>query len=442
MNTNRTTDEIQVPAEPPRPEEPAMRFVDVHIYDYEPEEVAGIESQRGPEPAPPDEHDQHDAGPARPLRKYGYLLMVCVVLLSLVGASAWVLVSMWPLFPPDATITIVPNTQPIRTTQTILVTTGQARGTHLQGRALSTITMNQARTVPTTGTGHQDAKAAHGYLTFYNAAPYPQTVTAGTLLTGADGIQVVTDANAVLPAGTLATNGQASVSAHTVETGPQGNIHAGDIYGSCCRVNVFAANATFIGGQQARDYPTVTQQDITTVVSNLKTSLNQSVQAALQTQVHDDETLLAPFPCQQRVQPDHRVGEEAAQVTITVSETCTAMTYQTQALHALVTRILTQQALAHLGDGYTMQGMVQASVNQVTQGGKGQEIVHVTCAATWGYQFSHQQQVQIKAQIAGKRKDTAIHTLLHTPGVQSVSIESESLPTDVSHIHLVFVVMP
>jgi hypothetical protein len=47
--------------------------------------------------------------------------------------------------------------------------------------------MSQEKTVATTGTAHQDAKAAHGAVTFYNAAPYWQTVSAGTLLTGADG---------------------------------------------------------------------------------------------------------------------------------------------------------------------------------------------------------------------------------------------------------------
>ena len=34
-------------------------------------------------------------------------------------------------------------------------------------------------------------------MTFYNAAPYAQTVAAGTVLTGADGVEIVTDAPAV-----------------------------------------------------------------------------------------------------------------------------------------------------------------------------------------------------------------------------------------------------
>src|SRR5260370_42029891 len=97
------------------------------------------------------------------------------------------------------------------------------------------------------------------------------------------------------------TLGQMTVTAHAVIGGPAGNIAAGDIYGPCCRLNVSAVNAPFTGGEEARDYQMVTQQDIDAVVSSLKTSLDQSVQAALQVQVHTDETLITLFPCQQSI---------------------------------------------------------------------------------------------------------------------------------------------
>ena len=438
MNTNRTTDEIFSPTEHVPSEEHATRFVDVHIYDYESEreELPSIESQ----PGTPDESDQQDTEPTRPHQKHRVLIPLCVGgLLCIIGLSAFIAIQVFPLFAPEATITIVPNTQQIRTTTRITVTTGRATGTQLQGRALAAITMNQARTVATTGEGHQDAKAGQGYITFYNAAPYPQTVPAGTLLTGADGIQVVTDQDATIAAVQYPTLGQTTITAHATMTGPASNIAAGDIYGPCCRLNVSAVSSTFTGGQQARDYPTVMQQDITTVAARLTTSLNQSVQAALQTQVQSDETLITPLPCQQSVNPDHQPGAEAAQVTILVSETCTGMTYQTQALHTLVTQIITQQASKQLGDRYTLQGAVQASINSVSRKGH-EETLQTTIAATWGYQFTQERQVQIKAQIAGKQKDAALQTLLHMPGVQTVSIDSKRIPTNVSHIHIVFLV--
>ena len=124
------------------------------------------------------------------------------------------------------------------------------------------IALSQAKTVPATGTGHQQAQAAHGFITFYNALPTPQTIPAGELLTGADRVEVVTLQDTVIPAGTLATNGQITVTAQAVNVGPQGNIAAGDIYGKCCRDDVFVSNSPFHGGQDARSYHMVTQQDI------------------------------------------------------------------------------------------------------------------------------------------------------------------------------------
>ena len=81
-------------------------------------------------------------------------------------------------------------------------------------------------------------------------------------MTGADGVEVVTLQDAVIPAGTLATNGRVTVPAQAVNVGPQGNIAANDMYGKCCRDNVFVSNGPFRGGQNARSYQMVTQQNI------------------------------------------------------------------------------------------------------------------------------------------------------------------------------------
>ncbi|MBA2392601.1 MAG: hypothetical protein H0V70_07625 [Ktedonobacteraceae bacterium] len=442
MNNNRTTDEIYVSAEPSTPvEQTTTRFVDVHIYDYEPapelEEAANEESQPEQETSP--ESNQEPTEPVRSHRRKRSILALCVGIACLLVLGAFLIMYALPLFTPDAIITIVPNTQSIRTTQTITVTTGQATGTQLQGRALAAITMNQARTVPTTGKGHQDAKAAHGYITFYNAATYDQTITAGTLLTGADGVQVITEQDALIPAANYPTFGQISVSAQSVNTGPGGNIRAGDIYGPCCRLNVSAVSSAFTGGQQARDYQTVTVQDINTVAASMKTSLNQSVQAALQTQVHSDETLITPLPCQQNVKPDHQPGEEAAQVTILVSKTCTGMTYSTQAYQDRITQIANEQATKQLGDGYTPIGQVQSTITQTTPQNHNRLQLHVTLAETYTYEVSQQLQQHIKTLIAGESKTQATTTLLHIPGIQSVSVSSSTIPTDTKHIRVIIV---
>jgi hypothetical protein len=439
VSNQHTTDEIFSPIGPPTPEGPTTRFIDIHIYEQEPEreEPPSIESKLEQEPAPPDEsnQEQEHTEPARPHHKQrSSIIALCVGIMCLSVVITLVIVSLLPLLTPDTTITIVPSTQQIRIPTSIIVNTGQAAGTQLQGRALAAITMNQARTVPTTGKSHLDAKAGQGYITFYNAATYAQTVAAGTLLTGNDGVQVVTDQDATIPAANYPTFGQASVPAQAVITGPGGNLQAGDIYGSCCRLNVSAVNSAFGGGLQARDYQTVTQQDINTVVNNLKTSLNQSVQAALQTQVHSDETLITPLSCQQSSKPDHKPGDEATQVQITVSETCTGTTYNTQAYQSYIIQIANQQA----GDGYIPVGQIQSTIQAIHQEHNRTEL-HINIAQTYAYQVSQQQQQDIKALVAGKSKAQATSILLHTPGLQSVSVSSATIPTDTKHIRVIVV---
>ena len=132
--------------------------------------------------------------------------------------------------------------------------------------------------------GHQQAQAAHGLVTFYNALPAPQTIPAGEMLIGRQ-------------------NGQVTVPARSQPT--QGNIAANDLYGKCCRDNVFVSNDPFHGGESARSYQMVAQQDISAVASSLKASLDQSVQAALSQQVQSNETLVTPVPCSSTVTPDH-----------------------------------------------------------------------------------------------------------------------------------------
>lgn len=370
-----------------------------------------------------------------------YWLAIMLIALCILTPGIASLIYVLPLVTPSATITLVTQSQQLTTTSTLQVVNGAADSAQhqLAGRVLPKDTMSQGRTIPTTGTAHQDAKAAYGLLTFYNAASYVQTINVGTMLTGADGIPVITDQNAVIPAAVMPTEGQVTVSAHAALTGPLGNIRAGDLYGQCCRLNVFVANSAFHGGMKDRSYHTVTQQDITIVASNLTASLDQSVQAAFQTQVHPTETLLMPLSCTHRIISDHRPGEEAIKVNVTLDETCTGIVYNAQALTTLVTQIVTQGAMKRLGAGYTPTG-VQTSVTQATNNHGGSDL-QVKSVSLWTHSFTQTQQQVIKAMIAGTSKDRATAILLHTAGVQSVFItlkNGSTIPNDVQHINLVF----
>ena len=369
------------------------------------------------------------------------VLLLCLV--SLVGLLVRITyyAAFLPLFTPSATVTIVATSKQISTTSTLhIVTNGTADTTKNQvaGRVLPTITMSEQKTVPTTGTTRQAAQAAHGYITFYNAAPYVQTIDVGTMITGADGVQVITDQDAIIPAAVIPTEGQTTIRGHVGTPGPQGNIRAGDLYGACCRLNVFVTNGAFHGGQDARTYQSVTQQDINSVVSSLKTSLEQSVQAALQTQVPSVETLLTPLSCTSKVAPDHQPREEATQVHVTINETCTGTTYNTQVATTLLTTLATKDATKRLGTGYITTGI------HMTQAQRSNHDLVITSVSLWAYPFTQEQQSSIKTMIAGMSRHNATATLLHMAGVQSVAVtlkNSTTVPSEVQQIHLLFLQM-
>jgi hypothetical protein len=427
-----------------------IRLIDVHIYDLPPQDVAAsaptVESyvQAPDTVAQPLNEEQAPAPPRAAPKAPRRLSPLAFVLLGagLMSAIALVVISLLLLLAPPVTVTIIPETATVTTTTALtLVTTGKTDPAREQipARWLPTLILAQAQTTPTTGTGYQPAQAARGYVTFYNAYPGVQIVAAGTLLTGADGREIVTDQEAVIPAGTLSTNGAVTVSAHAVEVGPTGNIAAHDLYGPCCRENVFVQNQqAFYGGENARSYPMVTAQDINRAVAALKTSLTQSIQAALSAQVQAGESLLSPT-CTPAVSSDHRPGQEATQVTVT--ESCHGVAYSTRQLAALLTEQNSREAHARLGTGYTLSGRIQV---QRIQGGtptkqQGAIPLRVTASGLWADQFDQQQLDHLTRQVAGKSSQQATSLLLHTAGIHQIVLRNAgaTFPTDPALIHLV-----
>ena len=107
------------------------------------------------------------------------------------------------LLNPIATITLVPVARDLSLTTTMMaIEPGTATGGQIPARRLPPLTLTQTKTALATGKRHQDAEAAMGTITFYNGLFTSQTIAAGTTLTGSDGVQVITDQLAVIPAAT------------------------------------------------------------------------------------------------------------------------------------------------------------------------------------------------------------------------------------------------
>ncbi len=325
-----------------------------------------------------------------------------------------ILFQLYLLFhPPTTTIILMLKSQTISINATIRT-----------GRLINPITLSQSATAPATGHTHQDARAATGTITFYNGQLTQQFVPSGTILSSASGIQIITDTDANIPAADLTANppviGEAAVPAHAVNAGSGGNIPAYDINEVCCSEVVAKNTTAFHGGQDERDFQTVTKTDMNSLSTMLKTSLAQSMQGAMQGQVKPDEQL-QPLPCSPALTADHQIGQEAAQVKVTVSETCSGVAYNQNVLQSQATSLLSSQAAKKLGSGYSLLGVIHLTIIQATVS-HATPILAFTCQGTWVYTLDQAAQEHLKHLIAGKRKDQAVSILLHMPGIQAASI--------------------
>src|SRR6266699_589090 len=367
-----------------------------------------------------------------PKQKPYWLLIPFTILFCLVFVAASFL---FPLLTPSATVTIIPVERNITLTTAIQV----------HGRELPALTLIQSTTAPATGKQHQDPTRAACTITFYNGLLSSQTVAAGTIVTGNDGVQIITDQAARIPAGNPPSYGQVTVSAHAVVAGPKGNVPAYDINTACCATSVVSKNTeSFTGGAAAREYLVVTRADINTAVTSLLLTLSQSENAALQAQLHPGEALITPS-CNPSVSSNHHPGDEAKQITITVSETCTGFAYVAQQVYADALQLLTAQATTTLGAEYALLGDIQITIVHATaiyrSQGRASMVVQVT--GTWVYQITPGVQHHLLNLIAGKTMQQAGAMLVQFLGIAGAQISvkggNRTLPQDPGSIHIIVV---
>ena len=208
-------------------------------------------------------------------------------------------------------------------------------------------------------------KKATGTVTFYNGLFTQQFIASGTVYTGKDGVAIVTTQDATISPGDPSSGyGTATVPAQAVEAGSTGNIQAGDV-SITINNGLLVRNNQFHNGQDERTYTTVTQKDIHSVSTVLKTTLERVCIGALQGQLTSSEQLHL-LPCTPTVTSDHQPGEEATTVKVTVSETCSAIAYNSQELQTKATAYLATQARHKAGAGYSLFGTVQVQVKQAS----------------------------------------------------------------------------
>jgi hypothetical protein len=375
------------------------------------------------------------------------LLLLILLLLTELGAL-WDVGPLAPLlFRPTATVTIVPTRLVRQDTLVITAVTGtpDAPRHEVAARFVSATSPLLVASGQASGTAHVPATPARGTLTFYNAATYPQIIVAGTLLTGADGMQVVTDAPSPIPAGNPPFFGVSTVSAHALQVGSRGNITALDINGLCCVAGVAVKNTVgFTGGQDAYTYATVRQSDIDGLARPLLDTLTQDATFGVRSELRPQEWLVTIPACSPSISANHAVGSRASWVSVTVSVTCRDEVYDQQTARRVAESSFTQEMRTMLGASYALVVQVTTTLVgvRVTDAKRGTLALSIEVGGVWVYHWSPAHLKALARSIAGAVKQEALALLLREEGVQVASIhlsgsERATLPAEPSQISII-----
>lgn len=379
------------------------------------------------------------------------LIVLFLVVLLLIGGTIGTLSGVLPvaLFFPritSATVTITPDSKVQQQAYQIMAVTTLADSTkhQVQARFLSTTTSSQTKTVAATGNGTYPAHHAVGELTFYNALPQAQTVPKGTVVTDDQGIQVISDQDALVPPAQPPQEGNAVVEAHALLASIGGNNFQLSAIHTCCMPGISVVNTgAFQGGQDAIAYTYVQQSDIAAAISSLETTQMNAGESALKKQVAPGERLFGNDQCQPDTTSNHAAGEQAKTITVAVQITCTGEVYDQQAAQQLAEDLLKTDTEAQIGTGYALSNHITTTIHSVQKkDASGTLQLQISASGLWSYQFAASQMTAFAHHIAGLKADQAVAALSQQPGVHHVSVNlflayDNTLPGDPHQITIV-----
>ncbi len=369
----------------------------------------------------------------QPLSKPPFFSVIAVVSLASLLPLVCLAVSLYiALATPAITVTLFSKEQAVTSVNTIQLA---------NARALQPITIHQAETGKASGKAHQDAAAARGTITLFNGLYSQQFVPVGTQLISSTGIPVATDQAVTVPAGNPPFYGQSTVSAHALTEGASGNIAAYAVNTACCFASGRAENTVgFIGGADARDYTYVRQSDITRLTADLLPTVTNTMQQRLNSDLATGEQIYQ-FPCSPRVSSNHSPGDEAASLTVSVSETCKGIAYNPGEIAAKASEAVTKTALLQIGSGYELLGIPTATI-QAMREDKAAITARIQSQGVLIYQIRNL--TILKMRLAGKSTQQALSLLRSLPTIENVQITgldqaSSTLPKNADTIHLIVI---
>jgi hypothetical protein len=378
-------------------------------------------------------------------------LLSCAFLVT-VGAYFLLAPVLWP---PTATITISPAFRELRAVEPIAAVPYSLTDPQRQvtARLLLATSPSQSRSTNTTGVQYTPATAASGAVVFYNEAPYSLAVGAGTVLTGGDGVQVVTEVSATVPPGNppVSYGISASIPVRAVRAGAQGNIAAHDLKGPCCLAGIAVDNAAALsGGRDPQPYSVVSAQDIARIQNALAPALTQSAAASVEAQLRANERAVGSPQCAPTALASPPLGSRAGQVTVSVTVTCRGEAYDLAASLEKARALYAGQFAKELGPDFTLPAShVVASLRQADALAHKPGVIALTVSVdgVWAYTWSRSAIARLVQRVAGMERGKAHALLTGEDGVLVARIllqggDGTTLPSDPAHIQVAFAPTP
>lgn len=374
------------------------------------------------------------------------LLSIPLLLLLLLGGTA-----LFYLFasPVTAQVHLQPATRRLQNAATLTMVTGQPDSAQQQiaGARLLSATTTQTMTQPATGKGQAQAAPASGIIKMIAHIVYGSvSETVGTVLTGSDGVTIVSDqaATAYIDAG-----GFAYFRAHVTTPGAAGNFPSGAFH-AVVRAGLNSAefyNVTpFTGGQDAGSYSFAQSKDIVTGEQTLTTMTTLGTLAILASKLSAEEQWAVPPACTPRATANTTPGQRVKNFQVTVTVTCSGEVYDAQAAKAVAAQQLTTIASSELGADYQLSGQITTSITsvQVTEKQQGILSVSLFTQGTWVFQFTQAQKQLLARLVSGKSTAEAQKLLTKQTNIARASITIEhgfwlwnTLPANIAKISII-----
>jgi len=356
-----------------------------------------------------------------------------VALLVLLAFVVWSAITLYTIIPASAaTITITPVKKSLTHVYTLTVASGTSSDIFTApGRQIAATSQERTKTITATGHGTHPATQAAGNVIISQIHlddTRPNQYLEPSTITDINGVKVTTDKSVPISEGATVT-----IPAHA-EAGSAGNIAAHNLDGQIeivdhtTQAHVGAGYASnpdpFTGGNDPVDFTFVQQSDIDGSANQFASDVTPDTKTQVQKQLHADEHFVQDPQCKPNIDSNHKANDEAGDVSIKVTVTCSALAYTDQALRDTAVNAYKHDGNDQFGSEYGVAGDVVTS--KPTRGDN--NTFTLKADGVWSYQYTSQRQQQLKNQIAGKKQQDALTFLHNRKEIKDVSLTTTGLP--------------